>query len=140
MPGPPPPAAYFLIALLSFSAAACFDTHAPVPDADPGVDPSRSDPNDPVPACTATCESHEATICASATDGLCTCLPRGNSGRTKWDCLADPSSVPACAGAEHGTACPRAIATIHQACAGAATNQVCYCGANLLWRCAVVVK
>ena len=104
-------------------------------------DPSRSDPTDPVPPCTATCENHLGSLCASATDGLCTCSPRGNSGKGKWDCLADWSGTAVCpAGADHGAACPRAIASIDQACQGGASNQICYCGGRLAWVCGVLAR
>lgn len=134
----PLPAAGFLIALLAGAAPACWDNHVPARDAAASVDPGRTDPNDAVPACGATCEDHFGTICTS-TEGLCTCAPRGNSGKGRWDCIASwATRTPACAaGAKHGTACPRAIDGIGQICAGPASNQACYCSAGLAWRCMV---
>lgn len=138
----PLPVAGFLIALLAGAATACWDNHLPVPDAAASVDPGRTDPNDPVPACGAACEDHLGAICVSASEGLCTCLPRGNSGRFRWDCRADwAGQAPACAaGADHGTSCPRAVTGMDQVCAGPANNQACYCSASLAWRCMVVAK
>jgi hypothetical protein len=137
----PLPLAGLLIALLA-GAPACWNNHVPAPDAAPTVDPGRIDPNDPVPACSATCEDHQGTLCVSASEGLCTCVPRGNSGRFRLDCRAGwAAQTPACtAGADHGTSCPRALTGMDQVCAGPATNQVCYCSAGLAWRCMVVAN
>jgi len=130
------------VLLLACGAGACFDTHLPPRTDAAGIDPSRSDPSDPAPACGAICEDHLGAMCASATEGLCTCDPRGNSGKGKWDCVKDwANRAVACApGADHGTPCPRAIASIDQVCAGPLNNQACYCSASLTWRCMVVGK
>lgn len=128
--------------LLLLAGAGCWDTHAPVPDAAPVIDPGRTDPNDPVPGCGAACEDHFGAICLSATQGLCTCDPRGMSGKGKWDCAADWSArTAACAaGEDHGAACPRVLSAIEQVCAGPASDQPCYCSASLTWRCMVVPR
>lgn len=107
------------------------------------VDPARADPSDPIPACTPTCETHLGTLCVSATEGsLCTCAPRGNSGKGRWDCVPDwLNRSPACAaGTEHGAACPRVIDAIDQACRISDKQQTCFCNQGRTWRCAVFGK